>query len=291
MSGPSYQVAPASSGAAPDHAERGEALVALLKERRDQDYLTNEGWYRIPVQSAPRRWPPQWLAFYLPKVFGERAYAVRSYGRVGSIDIVPRRALIPEPAHPNADKLYYRIEVEDLQELPHLIPSKRFRRIVFVPTTYRKLFQAQEINDLFDDSPLEDLLWRELKARQIAAERQWEEVIRQRLYCLDFALFCRDGKIDIEADGDTFHNAADRVKADKERNNELSAAHWHLLRFTGEQIRERMAPYCMTRLTELVNRLGGLEETTVAPRVFYESSAGSVQQLALLEDEAPYELD
>ena len=101
----------------------------------------------------------------------------------------------------------------------------------------------------------------------------------------------RLGKIDIEADGDTFHNAADRVKADKERNNELSAAHWHLLRFTGEQIRERMAPYCMTRLTELVNRLGGLEETTVAPRVFYESSAGSVQQLALLEDEAPYELD
>lgn len=291
MSGPSYPVAPASSGAAPDHAARGEALVALLKEQRDQDYLTTEGWYRIPVHSAPRRWPPKWLAFYLPKTFGEQAYAVRFYGRVGSIEVVPRQALIPEPAHPNADKPYYRIEVEDLQELPQPIPSKRFRRIVFIPTTYRKLFQAQEINDLFDDSPLEDLLWEELKNRQILAERQWEEIIRKRLYRLDFALFCRDGKIDIEADGDTFHNTAERVKADKERSNELSAAHWHLLRFTGEQIRERMASYCMTRMTELINRLGGLEEPTVAPRVFYESSAGSAQQLALLDEEAPYEPD
>ncbi len=291
MSKPDYQVNPSGSGAATSHAERGEALVALLKERRDYEYLTGEGWYRIPVKSAPRRWPPKWLAFYLPKVFDEQAYAVRYYGRVGLIEEVPRRALIPEPAHPNADKPYYRIEVKDLKELPQPIPSKRFRRIVFIPTTYRKLFQAQEINDLFDDSPLEDLLWEELKARQIPAERQWEEIIRERLYRLDFALFCRDGKIDIEADGDTWHTPEERAKADKARNNELSAVHWHLLRFDSKQIREQMAPYCMTRMTELINRLGGLEETTVAPRVFYESPAGSAQQLALLEDEAPYELD
>ncbi len=81
------------------------------------------------------------------------------------------------------------------------------------------------------------------------------------------------------------------MKADKRRNNELSATHWHLLRFTGEEIREQMAPYCMARTTELINRLGGLKEPTVVPRVFYESPEGSAQQLALLEDESPYELD
>ncbi len=78
--------------------------------------------------------------------------------------------------------------MEDLKELPQPIPSKRFRRIVFIPTTYRKLFHAQEINDLFDYSPIEDRLWEQLKAREIPAERQWEEVIRERLYRLDFAL-------------------------------------------------------------------------------------------------------
>lgn len=88
-----------------------------------------------------------------------------------------------------------------------------------------------------------------------------------------------------------WHNPEERVKADKARNNELSAAHWHLLRFDSKQIREQMTSYCMTRVTELINRLGGLKEATVAPRVFYESPAGSVQQLALLEDESPYELD
>jgi very-short-patch-repair endonuclease len=292
MSRTDYCVTPSSSGATTDHAERGEVLVALLKDRRDFQYLTNEGWYRIPVQSTPRRWPPKWLAFYLPKAFAEQAFAVRYYGRVrDEIEKVPRRALIPEPAHPNADKLYYRIQLEDLKELPQPIPSKRFRRIVFIPTTCRKLFLAQEINDLFDDSPLEDLLWEELKTRQIPAERQWEALIRERLYRLDFALFCNGGNIDVEADGDMWHNPPERVRADKARNNELSSAHWHLLRFNGEEIRERMGPYCIARITELINRLGGLQEETMAPRVFHELPDGSIQQLALFENESPYELD
>lgn len=289
MSNPDQPVPPSSPGP----GQRGEALVALLKAPRDFEYLTREGWYRIPVASAPgkERWPPQWLAFYLPKAFGAEAYAVRYYGRVTALEQVPRRALIDEPGDPKADQLYYRIQVTDLRPLPQPIPSKRFRRIVFIPTTYRKLFHAQEINDLFDDSPLEDLLWDELKNRQIPAERQWEEKIRERLYRLDFALFCNDGKIDIEADGDTRHNSPERVKADKARNNELSAAHWHLLRFNGEEIRERMGPYCMTRVNELIKRLGGLQEETLAPRVFYELPEGPAQQLALFEDRPSYDFD
>lgn len=249
----------------------------------------NEGWYHLPVQSAPRRWPPKWLAFYLPKVFAEQAYAVRHYGRVTAIEKAPRRALFPtEPSHRNADKPYYRIQLESLAELPQPIPSRRFRRIVFIPTTYRKLFLAQEINDLFDESPLEDSLWQVLKTRHIPAERQWEELIRDRLYRLDFALFCNSGKIDVEADGDTWHTQKDRIRADNARNNELSAAHWHLLRFNGEEIRERAETYCITRITELINRLGGLQEDTSAPRVFYELPDGPAQQLTLFENESSY---
>lgn len=90
------QATPPGSGAAADRAERGEALVALLKDPRDYEILTEEGWYRIPVGKERRRWPPKWLAFYLPKAFAERAFAVRYYGRVrDEIEIVPRRVLFP----------------------------------------------------------------------------------------------------------------------------------------------------------------------------------------------------
>jgi len=273
-------------------SERGEALVAILKERRDFEILVNEGWYRIPVQKVPRRWPPRWLAFYQPKTFADQAYAVRYFGPVRRIAELPRRMLLPaEPAHPNADSLYYRIELEQLDELPKPIPSQRLRRIVFIPTTYRKLKLAEEINDLFDDSPLEDRLWEELKERRISAERQWEEKVRSRLYYLDFALFCNDGKIDIETDGDTWHAERERIRTDNDRNNDLTAARWHVLRFNGQEIREAAGTHCISRITELIGRLGGLKEETVVPRVFYELPDGSAQQLALFEKESSYELD
>lgn len=115
---------------------------------------------------------------------------------------------------------------------------------------------------------------------------------RDREYLEKEGWYRNTGKIDIEADGDKWHTPGERVKADKARNNELSAAHWHLLRFDGEQIREQMASYCLPRITELINRLGGLEEEgAFAPRLFYDLPEGPAQQLALLEGETPYELD
>lgn len=48
-------------------------LVAILNNTRDFDILQREGWYRVPVTSTPRRWPPRWLAFYQTKVFGLEA--------------------------------------------------------------------------------------------------------------------------------------------------------------------------------------------------------------------------
>ena len=46
-----------------------EVLVALLKEKSDFAILRDQGWYRIPVEHQPERWPPDWLAFYLPSAF------------------------------------------------------------------------------------------------------------------------------------------------------------------------------------------------------------------------------
>jgi very-short-patch-repair endonuclease len=76
---------------------------------------------------------------------------------------------------------------------------------VFIPTTLAKLENAEQINDLFDGSPLEDKLWQTLKQHRILAERQWKILVARQRYYLDFAVFCRKGKLAIETDGYTYH--------------------------------------------------------------------------------------
>jgi hypothetical protein len=152
--------------------KRGEVLVTIVKNPADFEIARSRHWYRIPVDIAPKRWPPKWVAFYQPKIFGDEAYSVRSYARVQAIKTAMRRELFPdEPRNPKSKRLYFQLMLEPLEQLPAPIFSRRFRRLVFIPTTWKKFMQALEINDLYDESPLEDRLWAEFKRLQISAER------------------------------------------------------------------------------------------------------------------------
>jgi len=273
-------------------SDRGELLVAIMNTPSDFEILKTQGWYRVPVDTAPKRWPPQWIAFYQTKVFGDEAHAVRYYGRVAKINRAPRHVLFPEePENPKSGRLYHQVHIRSLEERHQPIISRRWRRIVFITTTWTKFAQADEINDLFDDSPLEDNLWQELKREKIQAERQWEFKHRDSRYTLDFALFCHDGSIDVETDGDTYHVTPEAAASDNQRNNALAAAGWQVLRFTGQQIRERSAEYCVPTVLGTINKLGGLKEDTVVPRKFYSLPEGPAQQLALFEPTLDYDLD
>ncbi len=140
-----------------------ELLVALLPKTSALDILKNEGWYHIPLETAPKRWPPKVLAFYQGKVFGnEEAYKIRYFGEVSQIDIVPRKELFPddEKNQHKAENLYYRIQLKKIQVRYLPIISYRPRRLVFIPTTLEKFKHAEQINDLFDGSDLEDRLWK-----------------------------------------------------------------------------------------------------------------------------------
>ena len=158
---------------------------------------------------------------------------------------------------------------------------------MFIPTTYHKLMSAAEINDLYDDSPLEDALWNELKQLHLLAERQYDVTAGGKNYFLDFALFCAQGKVDIETDGDRWHADPVRIPEDNRRNNDLTSKGWQVLRFNTSQIREEMAAYCVPRITASVNQLGGLE-TAEAPRAYYSTKDGIVQQLTLFDNSAAY---
>lgn len=275
------------------HDGTGEVLVAIINNYRDFEILRSEGWYRIPVAKAPRRWPPRWLAFYQTKVFGDEAFSIRYFGQIAAIRQVPRTVLFPnELTSSKSEQLYYQVQLRNLETLSKPIVSWRWRRIVFIPTTWAKFVRAGEINDLYDESPLEDLLWLEFQRLAIPAERQWLVEVARRYYRLDFALFCNDGMIDVEADGDSYHIGVEPGVRDRRRINDLTTIGWHTLRFNGAELREQMTEYCIPEITASINRFGGLKaEETDVPRTFYTIAGETVQQLSLFEPTLEYEDD
>ncbi len=243
--------------------QRGQLLVAIMNDRRDMAIAREQGWYRIPVSSVEKRlkhrWPPRWLAFYQTKTFDTEKYSVRYYAKVLGIQKQYRWQLFPnEPEGKKTNKLYYQVLIGPLKALPQPIASLRWRRIVFIPTTWEKFVNATEINDLFDDSPLEDRLWTLFKQHRIHAERQKHETVGAEDFFLDFAIYCLSGKIDVETDGDTWHANPKKAAIDNLRNNTLEAAGWSILRYNTKQINEEAETYCLPNVVNKINDLGGL---------------------------------
>jgi len=265
--------------------DRGEALVAILNNPDDLAILQHQGWYRIPVRTAPKRWPPKLLAFYQTRIFGDEAYAVRYYGSVREIREVGRTELFPHEA-PNAksDKRYYQILLDNLNTLAQPIISRRWRRIVFIPTTIEKFWLAREINDLFDDSPLENRLWSRLKTLRAEAERQWRVEVDRERYYLDFALFCRWGRVDVETDGDSWHVNRAGAARDNRRDADLQTSGWQVLRFTTAEVHERMESHCVPVIQRMAEHLGGFGAPEPYPPI-------DINNIVMCEAPEEYQID
>ena len=270
--------------------KRGGVLIAIINNPLDFIIARDQHWYRIPVRSVENllkeRWPPQWLAFYQTKVFGSQAYAVNYYARVLNIRKVFRWHLFPDQPHDErGQRRYCQLLLSPLERLPQPILSRRWRRIVFITTTWQKFVNAAEINDLYDESPLEDRLWAEFKRLEISAERQRFVRVKERTYALDFAIYCASGKIDVETDGDTWHSDPERIPLDNLRDNDLATAGWKILRFNTHHIREEMAEYCVPTIVESINRLSGIDEQRLVPRKISPDVPGGLRQISLFESQ------
>ena len=245
--------------------QKQPALVGIVPRRNLWTKIRDERWYHIPVESASKTAPfAEHLAFYFPSVFGkELQYRVSYYANVQRIDIVKRIQLFPkEPEHPRAQKDYYQFHLGKVDKLPRSIPSKRWRRIVHIPTSREKLFSAREINDLYDTSPIEEKMYREMKEREIEAERQVFVKAGGQNYCLDFALFCDKGNIDVECDGERYHILPKALARDRERNNQLTSFGWRVLRFSGKEI-NRTLQHCFKVIERTIGNLGGISEAQI----------------------------
>jgi UV DNA damage endonuclease len=143
--------------------EDARVLVAVMNAPRDLWLAREQGWYRIPLARAPRLVGADYLAFYQTRAFGQEAWAIRYYAPITGYRVVMRRDLLPdEPEHPRARDWYYQILIGSLQRLEPAIPSRRLRRVTFIPTTLSRLLSALEINDLWMRDRLQERLWIEV---------------------------------------------------------------------------------------------------------------------------------
>jgi hypothetical protein len=127
-----------------------QVLVVVVTRPVDLARAREQGWYRIPLARAPRTLAAEWLAFYLTAAFGAERWAVRYIAAVRAVDVATRAALLPqEPAHPRAAARYYRFALGPLRALPAPLPSRRLRRITFIPTSYGQLLRAGDVAELW----------------------------------------------------------------------------------------------------------------------------------------------
>lgn len=234
-------------------------LVAVVNNRRDFRIADEEGWYRVPHGRAPSRLGADFLALYQTKAFAEERWAVNYYAPIRRYHIVSRSTLLPdEPDHPRADHLYYKIEIGPLHRLSRPIPSRRLRRITFIPTTLDRLLRAQEINDLWLGDAVEEKLWQAFKENGISAERYYPLKQEEEAYQIDFALFCKDGRIAVILEGQTSVGNVNVVREQPEIDDyDLAARNWTVLRFPGLELIESL-PSCLDRIQVAVAKQGGL---------------------------------
>ena len=265
---------------------RGEILVTIMNKPIDFVLASEQHWYRIPVSSVEKwlknAWPPEILAFYQTKIFGEEGCSVNYFAEVDRIQRVKRRELFPnQPENKKSDQPYYKISIKPLKRMVKPIISQRFRRIVFIPSTLDLFNSAEEINDLYHGSSLEEYLWKELKKLKIPAEREEYVEVKQLKLFLDFAIYCAKGFIDLETDGDFWHANPEKASEDNYRNNALETMGWKVIRFNDKQIHEEMTNYCVPTIVDTINRLGGIEEGKTIPRKIGPSG---VHQSTLFDD-------
>ncbi len=172
-------------------------LVGIMRSREDFRLARDAGWYRIPQRSAPpSTTDAAVLAFYFTAAFGKDKWAVHWYAEVRGYELVRRRDLLPDqPDHPRADEPYYKLQIGPLIRREPPIPSRRWRRITFIETTWDRFAAAEEINDLFASG--NDGLYVTLKESGFFPERDY--ILREggATYRVDLAIPCRDGLVAI----------------------------------------------------------------------------------------------
>lgn len=179
-----------------------------------------------------------------------------------SAGLARRRDLLPdEPAHPRADALYFRLDLGALEPLPHPIPSRRLRRITFIPTTLARLFTAGDVADLWIKEPLRHQLWVAMNRAGIHAQPDAGIPGMAEETRFDFVIPCRRGGVAVRCAAGEDEDVAKRwgealpAYAVGPDGQVLSVHGWSLLEFDeGQDVPVQRA---LRQVAEAVRRHGG----------------------------------
>lgn len=240
----------------------GRVLVAVINSHRDFEIARDQGWYRIPCERAPSRVGADYLAFYQTRLFEEERWAVNYYAPIRRYRVLPRRTLLPnDTEHPRASAPYYKIEIGALRRLPRSIPSRRLRRVTFIPTTMARLLAAKEINDLWCGTADEEELWRVFKEGGVSAERRYPLREADEQCTMDFALFCQNGRVAVCIDSEA---TVENVRIIREHplidDYEAAALGWTVVRLDRLGVAEPLGA-CLQRILQATENLGGVAGT------------------------------
>jgi hypothetical protein len=141
-------------------------LVCLIPSPRDLEIARLLGWYRIPLRSAPKVVAVDYLAFYQPASFGERAGQIEWTAALRGHELTSRAELLHEEAdHPRAGEEYFKLQLGPLEALQQPIRADKWKRLTFLYTTGEYLLRARTLNDLVVQSDQRQLLWQSLRER------------------------------------------------------------------------------------------------------------------------------
>jgi very-short-patch-repair endonuclease len=232
-------------------------LVAIVNREKDLKIALNRHWYRIPVKYAPKK-EANFLSLYQTSVFNDNGKSINLYAPIKEYSLTYRRNLLPEEKdHPRVGELYQKLTLGPIRQTPRRIKNKTGLRVNFGFTTLKKLLQAKDLCELFGIAPLEQITYRELQKNKIKAIRQYCIMKNGRCrYRLDFAIFCKKGKIDIECDNEKLHYQPRRKTKDRKRNNWLKRHGWKILRLPGKNIITNPQK-CIRKIKHLIHLLGG----------------------------------
>lgn len=235
-----------------------KVLVAVVKNKRDLDLVLKERWYRIPIKYAPKQ-KFKYLAFYGP-ASGKLGKKIVHFAKIKKIETITRRQLLPkESSHPRASDEYLYLKLEKVYKLPLPIRNTNRRRVTFAFTTLPQLKKAKDILDLYNVPPIEKIFLKALKKAKIKFVREFtvSKSASSKRYRLDFAVFCRNGKIAIECDGIKSHSLPAQKIKDRVKNKFLRRIGWQVLRFKENEIVKNIQG-CIPKLKEKIKFLNGL---------------------------------
>ncbi|MFH0795913.1 MAG: DUF559 domain-containing protein [Candidatus Omnitrophota bacterium] len=227
-------------------------LIGVVNRIKDLEILLSQRWYRIPVKKCPKR-KISYLAFYQTGRFGQDGKKVRFYARVISRRKVKRKTILPgEPDHPRKEEFYYQFRLGRLQRLLQPVHNRTRRRVSFAFTFLERLLSAREISEIFEVSPIEELMEKELLRSKIPFQREYPVFQNRRLrYRLDFAIIRGSKKIAVECDRPAWHSQPKQRKRDRRRDAYLKSKGWKVLRFTDQEILRQPARCRKTILNHL----------------------------------------